>query len=153
VLAASEISSARKLFRLGRSIHNLHWIRLIALGEDGGEPSRYVRALRLLAFASNGLWFVCDHSVWLTALIRVARKRPGLADPLLGLNRLCAVLMQGALLALNVRKLSIVLNEIARARAAAARQRASPERSPRLAASLPRAKRDQPASSPLLFRI
>ena len=113
--AASEISSARKLFRLGRTIRNLHWIRLILNGGDGGEPDLLVRILRLTAFVSNGCWFLCDHSVWLTALRRVVESRGDeIVDPLLPLNRVCAVVMQGALGALNIRKTLFVLSEIGR---------------------------------------
>ena len=112
--AAAEISSARKLFRLGRTVHNLHWIRLILLGDDGGERKLTVRALRLTAFLANGLWFLCDHSVWLTALRRATQNKPNLVDPLLSVNRICAVVMQGALMLLNLRKVFAVVREIAR---------------------------------------
>ena len=103
---STHISLARALFRVGRSFHNLHWIRLILAGD--GDRTPFVVFFRLLGYTSNGFWFICDHSRWWYAI----RGLSPMKDPLVPLNRACAVVQQGSLVMLNLRNVVIVLREV-----------------------------------------
>jgi hypothetical protein len=84
----------------------MHWIRLILAGD--GDRTPFVVIFRLLGYSANGLWFLCDHSRWWTAIRGLSPAR----DPLVPLNRVCAVVQQGSLVMLNLRNIVIVLSEV-----------------------------------------
>lgn len=84
----------------------MHWIRLILAGD--GDRSPFVLFFRLLGYSANGLWFLCDHSRWWTAIRGLSPAH----DALVPLNRVCAVVQQGSLVMLNFRNIVIVLSEL-----------------------------------------
>eukprot|EP00808_Paulinella_micropora_P018815 g31866.t1 len=105
-LVAKQISLGRKLFRFARSLHCILQIR-----QAMDQPHTFSRIIGLQSWFWNALWFVCDHCLW--------AKEIGMLEetPLLGLNKVCSVLMQVMQLCFNLDKLGILNDELQETRA------------------------------------
>jgi len=99
-LIAKQMSTGRKLFRFGRSLYCILMIRTLL-----EEKNQFLQIVGLNSWFWNALWFICDHSLWLTE-IGVLKY-----DPLVSLNRLAAVLMQVFQFLFNTRTLSLYYEE------------------------------------------
>lgn len=93
---ADNIALARSVFRFGRSVHCIVNLRNLL---NTPVTDKIDRFLQLSMWLFNGLWFICDHALWMWQI--------GVFDkhPLDSLHRVCTVSMQIALFAGNFRKL------------------------------------------------
>lgn len=97
-ILSKQISTSRKLFRLGRTIHAWYMVRQLL-----DEPNVFLQIVGLCSWFWNGVYFLCDHSAYLKG-IGILK-----TDPLLRLNKISVVAMQTFLFLFNCRKLALSL--------------------------------------------